>query len=30
MHYDFVPLPYRKPLRWPNRARVALMVTINL
>ncbi len=30
MHYDYVPLPRRKPLRWLNGARVALMVTINL
>ena len=30
MHYDFVPMPNRKPLKWPNGARVALMLTINL
>ena len=30
MEYDYVPLPKRKPLRWPNGARVALMVTTNL
>ena len=30
MHYDFVPLPQRKPLKWPNGARVALIVTLNL
>ena len=30
MHYDFVPLPQRQPLRWPNGARLALMVTFNL
>ena len=30
MHYDFVPLPERKPLKWPNGARLALIVTINL
>ena len=30
MHYDYVPLPERKPLRWPNGARLALIVTINL
>lgn len=30
MHYDFVPLPHRKPLRWPNDKRIALMLTINL
>ncbi len=29
MHYDFVPLPERRPLKWPNGARVALIVTIN-
>jgi allantoinase len=30
MEYDYVPMPKRKPLRWPNGARVALMVTTNL
>ena len=30
MHYDYVPLPERNPLRWPNAARLALIVTINL
>lgn len=30
MHYDFVPLPRRKPLRWPNGKRLALMLTTNL
>ena len=30
MRYDYVPLPDRKPLRWPNGARVALILTINL
>jgi len=30
MPYDYVPLPRRKLLRWPDGARVALMVTINL
>ncbi|HEY2593001.1 MAG TPA: polysaccharide deacetylase, partial [Chloroflexota bacterium] len=30
MDYDFVPLPARKPLRWPNGKRLALMLTINL
>ena len=29
MHYDFVPFPHRKPLRWPNGKRLALMLTIN-
>lgn len=30
MHYDFVPMPERLPLRWPNGARVAVLVTFNL
>lgn len=30
MHYDYVPLPKRLPLKWPNGARLALIVTINL
>jgi allantoinase len=30
MHYDYVPVPKRLPLKWPNGARVALIVTINL
>lgn len=30
MKYDFVPLPRRKPLKWPNGKRVALMMTVNL
>lgn len=30
MHYDYVPLPKRQPLKWPNGSRVALIVTINL
>ena len=30
MNYDFVPLPSRKPLNWPNHARLALIVTINV
>ena len=30
MHYDYVPMPHRKPLKWPNGARLALMVTFNL
>ena len=29
MHYDFVPLPDRKPLRWPNGKRLAIMLTTN-
>ena len=30
MHYDYIPLPERQPLKWPNDARLALIVTINL
>ena len=30
MEYDYVPLPERKPLKWPGGARVALILTINL
>lgn len=30
MDYDYVPLPHRKPLVWPNGARVALILTFNL
>ena len=30
MHYDYVPISQRKPLRWPGRHRVALIITINL
>ena len=30
MEYDYIPLPERKPLRWPNGARVALILTFNL
>lgn len=30
MEYDYIPLPQRKPLKWPNGARVALMLTFNL
>ena len=29
-HYPFVPIPDRGPLRFPNNARLALIVTINL
>ncbi len=29
MHYPFVPLPHRKPLRWPNGARIAMLLTTN-
>ena len=27
MHYDYIPIVDRQPLRWPNGARVALMIT---
>lgn len=30
MQYQFLPMPRRKPLKWPNGARVALMITTNL
>ena len=30
MYYDFVPMPERKPLKWPNGARIAMLVTFNL
>ncbi len=30
MHYDYVPLPRRKPLKWPNGARIAMIMTTNL
>lgn len=30
MVYDYVPLPDRKPLRWPNGDRLALIFTINM
>ncbi|PLR23471.1 polysaccharide deacetylase [Caulobacter zeae] len=30
MEYDYIPLPHRKPLIWPNGARVALVMTFNL
>ncbi|WCT74347.1 polysaccharide deacetylase family protein [Sphingomonas naphthae] len=30
MEYDYVPLPDRQPLKWPNGARVALILTFNL
>ncbi len=30
MHYDFVPMPHRKPLKWPNGARLAVIMTLNL
>jgi peptidoglycan/xylan/chitin deacetylase (PgdA/CDA1 family) len=30
MHYDYVPISQRLPLRWPARKRVALIITLNL
>jgi peptidoglycan/xylan/chitin deacetylase (PgdA/CDA1 family) len=30
MHYDYIPLPARQPLIWPNGAHVALILTLNL
>lgn len=30
MEYDYVPMPQRQPLKWPNDARVALILTFNL
>ena len=30
MHYDFVPIPNRKPLKWPNGKRMAVILTTNL
>jgi peptidoglycan/xylan/chitin deacetylase (PgdA/CDA1 family) len=30
MHYRYVPLPERRPLRWPDGHRVALIITLNL
>ncbi len=30
MRYPFVPMPNRRPLRWPNGKRMALMLTTNL
>ncbi len=29
MHYDWVPITKRKPLKWPNGKRLALIITIN-
>ena len=29
MHYDFVPMPARKPLQWPGGQRLAIFLTIN-
>jgi peptidoglycan/xylan/chitin deacetylase (PgdA/CDA1 family) len=30
MEYDYIPLPHRRPLKWPGEARVALILTFNL
>jgi allantoinase len=30
MHYDYVPITHRKPLKWPGGKRVALILTLNL
>ncbi len=30
MHYPFTPMPHRKPLKWPNGKRLAMMITINM
>lgn len=30
MEYAYIPMPERKPLRWPNGARIALLLTFNL
>ncbi len=30
MHYDYVPITHRGPLKWPGNKRVALIITINL
>jgi hypothetical protein len=30
MLYDFVPMSERRPLKWPNGKRLALMITFNL
>ena len=30
MRYDYVPLPERQPIKWPNGAHVALILTFNL
>jgi peptidoglycan/xylan/chitin deacetylase (PgdA/CDA1 family) len=30
MQYNFVPMPDRKPLKWPNGARIAVMLTLNM
>lgn len=30
MQYDFVPMPHRKPLKWPDGKRLAVILTINM
>jgi peptidoglycan/xylan/chitin deacetylase (PgdA/CDA1 family) len=30
MHYDYIPITHRQPLKWPGGKRVALIMTINL
>ena len=30
MLYDYVPISERKPLKWPNGKRLALLITLNL
>jgi allantoinase len=30
MHYDFVPIAHRKPLRWPGGKKLAVILTTNL
>jgi allantoinase len=30
MHYDFVPIAHRKPLKWPGGKRLAVILTTNL
>jgi peptidoglycan/xylan/chitin deacetylase (PgdA/CDA1 family) len=30
MHYDFVPIAHRKPLKWPDGKRLAIILTTNL
>src|SRR6185503_779926 len=30
MRYDYVPMPDRKPLKWPNGQRLVVMITLNL
>lgn len=30
MHYDYIPINLRPPLRWPDGKRVALIITLNL